>query len=287
MRVTFTNAHTKGYAPGQPLHGGSITGTIFLHEGFPSTILGNRRNVVVYLPPSYTSSKRRRYPVLYLQDGQNQFDYRTSAFGMDWGMDEAAQRLICDGRIHEIIMVGIYNTDARFAEYTPPFDTKMGGGRADDYGRFLLEELKPFIDGTYRTKTDGELTGLLGSSLGGLSALYLSFQHPDVFNLAGGVSPSLWWGQGGLIRYVSERKETGPGRIWLDMGTEEGKPAGGTFSYAIEGVRRLRQVLLTKGYVEGKSLFYMEAPGARHDERSWGERAPDMLLALYGKGRRR
>jgi predicted alpha/beta superfamily hydrolase len=258
-----------------------------LHQGFPSDILDNKRNVVVYLPPSYDTDPKRKYPVLYLQDGQNVFDYRTSAFQMDWALDDAAERLIAHRRMAEIIMVGIYNTEHRFAEYTPPFETRTGRGRADEYGRFIVEELKPFIDRMYRTRPARRNTGILGSSLGGLCALYLSFEFSDVFGVAGAVSPSLWWGNGAMTRHIENESDLrGPDRLWLDMGTEEGKPRPGRHSYAIDQVRRLRTALEAIGYQEKRSLFYLEAKGGVHNERSWAERGPGMLTSLFPHTRR-
>lgn len=264
------------------MEGGSIVGHVRLHEAFPSTVLGNQRNLIVYLPPSYARSPRRRYPVLYLQDGQNVFDFRTSAFGMDWGLDDTAERLIAEGAIEELIMVGVYNTPARMAEYTPAWSDRPDTGRIEDYAQFLLDEVKPFIDRTYRTEVDRDTTGILGSSLGGFCSLYLSLRYPHVFGRAAAVSPSLWFGQGGIMRWIagSARLE-GPERLWICAGTLEGRPAGSTFSYAIEGIRRLRDLLLERGYEANRNLFYHEAEGGRHDEKSWGARADRILRALY------
>jgi predicted alpha/beta superfamily hydrolase len=153
----------------------TLTGDIQAHKNFHSNVLGNDRDVLVYLPPGYDASKGRRYSVLYMQDGQNLFDGATSFIpGQEWRVDETAQRLIGAGKIEPLIIVGIYNTKDRINEYTAAQDAKYEmGGKADLYGRMLVEELKPFIDGRYRTKKDAQHTGLAGSSLGGLVSLYL------------------------------------------------------------------------------------------------------------------
>ncbi|HEY5062550.1 MAG TPA: alpha/beta hydrolase-fold protein, partial [Gemmatimonadaceae bacterium] len=128
------------------------TGDIRTHAGFHSRFVEHDRTIVVYLPPGYDAEIAVRYPTLYLHDGQNVFDQATS-FGEEWRVDETAQSLITRGRIEPIIVVGVYNAgEHRVDEYTPtPRPDRGGGGHADEYGRMLVEELKPFIDATYKT----------------------------------------------------------------------------------------------------------------------------------------
>ncbi len=131
----------------------TLTGDIRLHRDFHSKILNNDRDVIVYLPPGYDKDKQRHYSVLYLHDGQNLFDGATSFIpGQEWRVDEAAGVLIASGKIEPLIIVGVYNTGKdRIDEYTPVAEPKYkAGGKADLYGRLLVEELKPFIDKTYR-----------------------------------------------------------------------------------------------------------------------------------------
>src|SRR5256714_8597526 len=160
----------------------TLTGTIRRHRRFPSRIFGNRRDVLVYLPPGYRRFSRTRYPVLYLQDGQSVFDAATSFAGVEWAVDETAQRLIRENLIEPLIIVAIANTgEDRIHEYAPTPGVidenakrkKRSKGWARKYGRFLIEELKPYIDKRHRTKPAAELTGLRGSSLGGLLTLSL------------------------------------------------------------------------------------------------------------------
>src|SRR5436309_6476107 len=135
----------------------TLTGDIRVHKSFHSRILNNDRDVIVYLPPGYKGDDAKRYSVFYLHDGQNLFDGATSFIpGQEWRADEIAQSLILSGKIEPLIIVGIYNTGAaRVNEYTAAADVKYKtGGKADLYGRFVVEELKPFIDSTYRTRTD-------------------------------------------------------------------------------------------------------------------------------------
>src|ERR1700747_959370 len=143
----------------------TLTGNIKRHRAFHSRVLGNRRDVLVYLPPGYRRSLRRRYPVLYLHDGQNVFDAATSFAGVEWGVDETAQRLIRHKLIEPLIIVAVANIgEGRIHESAPtpaviePKDhpRKHSRGLARIYGQFLIEELKPFIDRKYRTKPEAE-----------------------------------------------------------------------------------------------------------------------------------
>src|SRR5438477_979043 len=142
------------------------TDSVQRHHNFISKYVRYRRDLVVYLPPDYEESGRR-YPVLYLHDGQNLFDPETAYVrGMDWKVDETADALIRAGKIEPLIIVGVFNTgEHRIEEYTPTRDRKLGGGHAELYGRMLVEELKPFIEARYRTLRDAHHTGLGGSSL--------------------------------------------------------------------------------------------------------------------------
>jgi predicted alpha/beta superfamily hydrolase len=163
----------------------TLTGDIRYNKNFHSKLLNNDRDVIVYLPPDYETNKNKRFSVFYMHDGQNLFDGSTSFIpGQEWRVDETAQSLINAHKIEPLIVVGIYNTGKdRVNEYTPTQDSKYKtGGNADLYGRMLVEELKPFIDQTYRTKRDAAHTGLGGSSLGGLVSLYLGLKYTDVFS---------------------------------------------------------------------------------------------------------
>ena len=141
-------------------------------------------DLLVYLPPRYKAERERRFPVLYMHDGQNLFDPETSFIrGKYWRMGETADALIEAGAIEPLIIVGIYNSgERRIDEYTPLQDRRLGGGHADAYGRMLVEELKPFIDAQYRTLPGPETCGMGGSSLGGLVTLYLGLRYPGVFS---------------------------------------------------------------------------------------------------------
>jgi predicted alpha/beta superfamily hydrolase len=259
----------------------TLTGIIQSHPQFESRILRNRRDVLVYLPPGYGRARRRRYPVLYLHDGQNVFDAATSYAGVEWGADETAQRLIEIKLIEPLVIVAVANTGRqRIHEYAPTrgvIDSNVRGQRRSRgwlrrYGRFLIEELKPFIDRTYRTRIDAGSTGLGGSSLGGLATLALGLWFPSVFNRLAILSPSVWWDDGVACRMVNALPHKLPLKIWLDTGTRE--PGW-------ELARELRDQLVAKGWQLNRDLQYTEVEGGDHSERAWAARFEAVLRFLY------
>jgi predicted alpha/beta superfamily hydrolase len=275
-----------GGLPGKPAQGGTYTGNIRMHENFHSNILDNDRNVLVYLPPGYNPGDGRRYPVVYMSDGQNLFNRETAFGGTEWGVDETAEKLMRQGLMKEAIIVGVYNTPDRMSEYTPVPDPRHGGGKAEKYEKFLIQELMPFINSNYRTKTGPMETGIAGSSLGGLLALHARLKHPDVFGLVGPMSPSIWWADKNIIKqFENAPKPDGPAKIWLDIGTCESEQDDNHNGIpdAVENTREMGNTLLKKGYVFGRELFYYEEPGAGHNEHSWANRMDKMLMTLLPK----
>ncbi len=263
----------------EPKH--TLTGNIQKHPAFPSRVLRNERDVLVYLPRGYRRSPRRRYPVLYLHDGQNVFDAATAFGGVEWGADEAAQRLTRQRLIEPIIIVAVANLgDERIHEYSPTRGVidaaakrkKRSRGLLRKYGKFLAEELKPFVDREYRTKPEAEFTGLGGSSLGGLATLVLGLWFPQVFSRLAVMSPSIWWDDCALYRIVDELEEKPPLKIWLDTGTQE--PGW-------ERASVLRDKLLDKGWRLYDDLQYTEAEGADHSEGAWAFRFEAVLRFLF------
>jgi len=244
---------------------------------FASKILGNTRPVTIYLPAGYDDHPEQRYPVLYMHDGQNLFDPTRSFIpGQHWRLSEAADAMIGERKARPMIIVGIDNTGAsRADEYTPTRDVKLNaGGHADDYGRMLLEELKPLIDESYRTLPDRAGTAVGGSSLGGLLSMYLVLAHPAAFSAAAVMSPSVWWGDRVILEEL-DRFSGRRARIWLDSGGREG------FN-ALKDTRALRDKLKAKGWGEGE-LKYHEDRRADHSERAWATRAPMMLEFLFAE----
>lgn len=251
----------------------TLTGDVRTHEGFHSRYLEHDRTIVVYLPPGYDARSAVRYPVLYLHDGQNVFDRATSV-GEEWRVDEAAQELILAGEIQPLIVVGIYNTGVhRIDEYTPTPGSE-GGGHAADYGRMLVEEVKPFIDATYLTLPSAASTAIGGSSLGGLLTMHLGLRYPTAFSRLAVMSPSVWWDDREILREVEALASKPPLRVWLDAGTAEG-------AQVIADARALRDALVAKGWILGEDLAYVEAPGGEHNEQSWAARIDHVLKFLF------
>ncbi|HMW02197.1 MAG TPA: alpha/beta hydrolase-fold protein [Acidobacteriota bacterium] len=255
----------------------TLTGNFRMHTAFPSRFLPQTRNILVYLPPDYETNLTRHYPVFYMHDGQNLFDAATAYIpGNDWRVDETAEELIKKGRMEPAIIVGIYNTGVhRIDEYTPTHDPRVkAGGKADLYGRLIVEELKPFIDTSYRTLPGRVHTALGGSSLGGLVTLYLGLKYSHVFGRLAALSPSLWWDQHWLVRQYQALPGKLPSKIWLDMGTREGHTA-------LAPVQHFRDALVHKGHHLDVDLRYYEAKGARHGERAWAKRVKPLLRFLF------
>ncbi len=240
------------------------------------------RDVVVWLPPGYGTT-RRRHPVVYFQDGQNIFDPLTAFLGNAWQAGARAAELIAAGEITAPIMVGIYNRGFdRMSEYAPTPAEFSGWdgekcrstGDAKRYVKFVAWELKPFIDAKYSTLKGSRHTAVVGSSMGGLVSLYFALWQPRVFGHVAALSPSLWWDDRVVINDFSRLRKKPAVRLWLDMGTAE--PGW-------ESVRAMRDGLVKRGWKPGKDLHYQEVIGAEHTEHAWAARIGAVLKFLIGK----
>jgi predicted alpha/beta superfamily hydrolase len=219
-----------------------------------------------------------------MHDGQNLFDRATSYAG-EWQVDETLEALGPAGV--ELIVVGVPNMGVqRMVEYNPYDDPHEGAGRGETYITFLVETVKPLVDADFRTLSGPEHTGVMGSSMGGLISLYAGFRHPQVFGLVGAVSPAFGPARG-IFSFV-EGAPVRPQQVYMDAGTREG--AGleenvhlvGAFSRVyLALVRRMRDLLLRKGYRPGKDLLYVEEKRAFHHESAWARRLPAALRFLY------
>jgi len=249
-----------------------------LHKAFKSNHLPDDRDVIVYVPPGYEDEPERTYPVLYLHDGQNLFDGRTS-FVKDrtWQVREHADAAIEASEVEPLVVVGIYNTDdRRLAEYTHEYNWQMGGGQADAYGKLITRELMPWIASQYRVRQDRENTGLGGSSLGGLVSLYLGLRYPTVFGKLAVMSPSVWWNHKSILGYLNEHAPQMWERpkMWLDVGDREGQKA-------VRDAEHLARRLKANGWKPGESLHFEKVEGGTHDEASWAGRVRAMLKFLF------
>ncbi len=268
-------ASTDPDAP-QPKRESTVTGNVKVHEAFASAHLPRKRALRVYLPPGYEENADKRYAVFYMHDGKNLFDAATASFGVEWRADETADRLISAGRIEPIIIVGIDNTDARLEEYGL-------GETGDAYAKFVAEEVKPFIDKTYRTKPGAAHTALGGSSMGGLTSLHIARRYPDAFSKLAVVSPALVRHNGKIFGVIETDGSWLKGkRVWFDMGTNE----GAVFDKAIDSTRRLEKQFKSLGLLPGKDYYYLEVHNAKHNEAAWAARFDTILLYLFGRSGR-
>lgn len=249
-----------------------------LHRAFASRYLPDARDLIVYVPPGYDRHPDQTYPVLYMHDGQNLFDGRTSYIhGRTWQVREQADAAIRAGEIEPLIIVGIYNTgDRRIAEYTPERDWQMGGGEAASYGLLITRELMPWIAARYRVRTDRESTGLGGSSLGGLVSLFLGLRHPEFFGKLALLSPSVWWNHKSILGYLNERAPEiwERPRVWLDVGDREGQRT-------LRDTEQLARRLRANGWRLCETLEFERIAGGTHDEASWSRRVRPMLRFLF------
>ena len=262
-RFSATDAAAQKPQPRQ------LTEDFRLHADFKSKFLPKPRQLIVYLPPGYEADKQKRYSVLYLLDGPNVF--------VLWRIDETARALMDAKQIEPLIIVGVPHGGTqqdRTDEYTPTRMFGAGGGKGDELGRMLTEELKPFIDSQYRTLPDAANTALGGSSFGGLISLHIGLKHPTSFGRLAVMSPSVWWDRGVILRSVKAVKVKPATRVWLDVGTGEGRGV-------VDAAKRLRDALVEKGWTLDADLTYFEDEGAVHTDEAWALRAGKMLKFLF------
>jgi predicted alpha/beta superfamily hydrolase len=224
---------------------------------------GAQHRFRVFLPPGYYENTLNQYPALYMHDGHNLFFKEEAFVGNTWRTDEVLNMLDKMNAIEEVIVVGIHPND-RMRDYTWP--------GYQDYGRFLVETLKPLIDAKYRTLAGPTSTAVMGSSLGGVVSFYLGWQWPEVFGKVACLSSTFTYRNDLLERVSAEPKRKV--RIYLDSGWP-----GDNY----EATRSMRDRLIWKGYRPGSELFYLAFPEAKHDENAWAARSPIPFQFLFGK----
>ena len=257
----------------QRVNHGQITGTVKYHRALKGAGIKDR-DLIVWLPPNYETNNTRRYPVVYMHDGQNVFDPVTSSFGTDWSIDETAGDLIKKKAIEPVIVVGIYNTSDRMKEYVP-------GEKGAAYIDFVVRTVKPLIDSTYRTKPDRGNTIVGGSSAGGIISFMLVWEHPDVFSKAICMSPAFkalsadGWDYTRVVQNSKDKKENV--FFYLDNG------GVGLESQLQPGIDEMIRVLKSKGYKEGEDFVFVSDPTAQHFEAAWAKRFPNALRLVMAK----
>ena len=248
-------------------------------HGIYSRYLPGRRLLRVYLPPGYRRAWPRRYPVLYLQDGQKLF----GETGESWRLQQVLDEEIGLGRVAPLVVVGVDHGGgdgerdaARIGEYTPVMDGQYGGGLAVNYGRMLVEEVLPWVGRQFRVRKGREQTGIGGSSLGALVSLYVGLENRKVFGRIAALSPSLWWGGEWIYQFVNGMGEVASPRprIWLDMGEREGVTH-------VARAEKLCERLVKAGWKMPEQLrFHRDAHGEHHED-AWGGRLGEVLRYLF------
>jgi len=245
------------------------------------------RPVWVYLPPGYDAAPERRYPVLYMWDGQNVFDAATSFVG-EWEVDETCERLIAAGRIPPLIVVALGNgAERRSREYTPWPDPdfrrgESGGGQ--EHLQLVVDRVLPRINREFLTLEGPRNTGLTGSSFGGLMTILAAGTHAETFGRLGIFSPSLWWHREQPNAFAAQHIRPGV-RLYVDMGGRENNRVedgdGNGVDDSIDQLRRFAETLQGRGFEVGKDLMVVEDPAGRHHEDSWARRFPAALEFLF------
>jgi predicted alpha/beta superfamily hydrolase len=262
----------------------SVTGDLRLHE-FASRIFRNTRLLRVWLPPRYDAPENhtRHYPVFYLNDGQNLFDRATAFAGVEWQVDETADRLIRQEVIPPLIVVGIDNTQGdRIKEYLPyrSFHPPVLRPQGKRYPDFLMNEVMPFVYERYRIARGPENTGLGGSSLGALISLYMVVERPGIFGKLLLESPSLFVSNRRILKYSRHFRQL-PAKVFLAIGTRESGREDKD-RQVVEDVRTLERSLRRAG-LDGSRLLVKIDDGAAHNEGEWAKRFPEALSFLFGK----
>ena len=242
-----------------------ITGQLDYYRGMEGEGLLSR-DVIVWTPPGYVSNPEQRYAVLYMHDGQNVFDPRTSYIGAEWQVDESIDRLVRKGVIAPMIVVGLANTEERTADYSP-------GPKGEAYMEFLVHTVKPMVDKTYRTRPGKQYTLTGGSSMGGLISCMLGWQYPEVFGAVMCYSPAF------KVKDVED---------WSHFFTEPGGDKRDVFFYVDNGGIGLEEKLQPgidqmlafwkkTGYQAGRDYVFVKDDEAEHTESAWASRFPQAL----------
>jgi predicted alpha/beta superfamily hydrolase len=260
-----------------------MTSEIAVIADFHSVILNNERNLYIYLPPSYQTALETRYPVLYMHDGQHVFSQ--DCYGDSWEVQHTVDRLVQEAKMKEIIVIAVSSiSNARIAEYVhdhpaarTAFHTVPSG---EAYEAFLIDEVKAYIDKTYRTQPEQEHTAIMGSSAGGLVSYHIGFRRPDIFGFVGILSPffvhsymdGLQLSETPIYQSYNQHP---PIRCWLDMGGAEGLMTVGH-------ARGVAEELIDCGFIPGEDLFFYMDPDSGHTQQAWANRMELPLLLCFG-----
>lgn len=248
----------------------ALPGVSLLPEALAMPGLDRKRQVRLYLPPGYASSGKR-YPVLYMHDGQNLFDNAT-AYAGEWKVDETLDALSKEGKL-ELIVVGIDNGgDKRMTELNAWDNPRFGAGEGREYTDFIVKTLKPLVDAGYRTLPGRAHTAIMGSSMGGLASHYAIARYPQVFGKAGVFSPA-YWTAAPAFEFMAQRPLPKDTRVYLLMGGKEGETM-------VPDVERMAQVVRASGHPARNTVLKI-VPEAEHNEAFWAGELREALLWMF------
>jgi predicted alpha/beta superfamily hydrolase len=256
-------------------------GYVHILRDFSSPQEGFVRTVRIYTPDAYDQAPDQRFPVLYMHDGQNVFAHHDSALFDTWCVNTALEHGVGEGRLEPWIVVAVDSGPGRVEEYSPWDESRARvSARGEAYARFVVETLKPYVDGVYRTRRGAEWTGVMGSSLGGLMSLYLGWKYPELFGRIGALSPSVMWSEYKLFQHWTAHSQRWT-RIYLDAGTFEWIDPGGVPLPYGEATHDFYHHLKRLGYADHEVHLVLDPSGIHH-EKDWQRRLPFALDWLLG-----
>lgn len=264
----------------EDLGGGSTGGgtaaanVLLLDDDFNIPQLNRTRRIWIYLPPDYQTNLNKRYPVLYMHDGQNLFDVKNTAFGTEWQVDESLNNLFQQGD-YGCIVIGIDNSANRLDEYSPWVNPQYGGGQGDEYVDFIVKNLKPYVDANYRTLSTRQSTGIMGSSMGGLISMYAFSERQDVFSKAGIFSPAFWFKRDSINRFVATHTRKGNARVYFLAGAQES-----TSVNVAQDVQQVSNSMNTAGFLSTEKLSKI-SPDGEHSEWFWAREFSEAYKWLF------
>lgn len=260
-----------------------MSGKVILIEDFELKELGRKRTLRVYLPTDNDSSDKR-YPVLYMHDGQNLYDDATAAYGVSWGVSDILDERFNNGNHNGIIVVGIDNHAVkRLDEYSPwvgvdypgTINPRYFGGEGFQYIDSIVNSVKPYMDANFTTLVDRENTIISGSSMGGYISLAAIFKYPQIFGKAAAFSSAIWFNENALLDFIKDQGMNLPIEIYMDTGTKEGTVAD--YQMYIDSNQRTADLI--ESFANARVTFVLDEDGI-HNEKDWRKRFPGMLEIL-------
>lgn len=258
--------------------GGTATSNVhILNNAFYMPQLNRNRRVWVYLPPDYQNTNKK-YPVLYMQDGQNLFD-QTGTFSGEWKIDESLNTLHAQGN-WGCIVVGVDNGEQfRLDEYSPWVNTQYGGGQGDELLDFMVNTLKPHIDSRLRTLPNRKNTAIMGSSMGALMAMYAFSERQDIYAKAGIFSPAFWFAGQQPAEHVVNHPKQGNARVYFLAGADE-EDDGNQSNYVVEDMQAVATAFSAAGFDAGEKRVRIQSDG-KHSEWFWAREFPSAYQWLF------